>query len=113
MPLRPAKYRYQRSFALQERSVRLARMNETSWRSMATAPKDGTIIEIQCAYGIVPYSDLYRWVYDDPEVARISSEELVPGETYSGGKWKKVSDPTRSLMEGPWLTWKPANEQPK
>jgi len=31
------------------------------YRSMATAPRDGTVIEVKCSYGIAPWYGLFSW----------------------------------------------------
>jgi hypothetical protein len=35
-----------------------------TWQPITTAPRDGTVIEIQCTYGAKPWTALVRWVDD-------------------------------------------------
>lgn len=35
--------------------------DDEGWRSMDSAPKDGTIIEVRCTYGVAPWYGLFRW----------------------------------------------------
>lgn len=33
----------------------------SGWQSMSSAPRDGSIIELRCDYGIAPWFGLFRW----------------------------------------------------
>lgn len=35
--------------------------NEDSWRSMDSAPHDGTWVELKCTYGVAPWYCVARW----------------------------------------------------
>ena len=89
-----------------------------NWRSMASAPRDGTIIEICCTYGVAPWYGRYRW----------SSEMLVRyGETKADGtaaitgaqlialdkpRWVAVDRVGSTLEDGPYLQWRPTEQGP-
>ena len=45
-------------------------VSEKPWLNIATAPHDGTIIELQCTYGITPYSGHYYWAKPDNKLTR-------------------------------------------
>ena len=73
------------------------------WRPIGTAPKDGTIIEIRCTYGVAPWYGLYRWsngiryaIFQGQEVKILGS----PG-------WVKVGDDMAGFEEDPTFSWRP------
>lgn len=68
--------------------------------SIATAPRDGTIIEIKNTYGVAPSYALFRW----------SGEIAWPDgrTTTTSPYWQSVKDCRSGLDgEGPWATWRP------
>lgn len=48
------------SFAQTCSSIRFMKQ-EDGWRTMQSAPRDGTVIEFMETFGIAPWYDLYRW----------------------------------------------------
>jgi hypothetical protein len=56
-----------------------------NWKSITTAPRDGTVIELKNSYGILPTFSLCRW-------------------TESG--WRKHDDPMSGVIDGPHLEWR-------
>ena len=36
-------------------------IGQNRWRSMDTAPRDGTWVELKCTYGVAPWYCLARW----------------------------------------------------
>ncbi len=38
---------------------------ETPWQSMESAPRDATVVELRCTYGIAPWYGLFQWVQDE------------------------------------------------
>jgi hypothetical protein len=35
--------------------------NSATWQPMDSAPRDGTVIEVRCTYGVAPWFGLYKW----------------------------------------------------
>lgn len=67
------------------------------WRDMASAPRDGTTIEVRCTYGIAPWYGLYKWA----------------AAPYGGTEgWRKVSDENSSFTEDPSFSWRPYDGDP-
>ena len=70
----------------------------SGWRSMDTAPRDGTIVELKCTYGVAPWYNLFRWSdgrweqHDDPSMG-VSSEDSLHWRPYSGEP-SAYADPT-------------------
>lgn len=54
----------------------------SGWRDIASAPRDGTIIEIRNCYGVAPTYGLFRWGDDYHGVANGQTiDRLAPGES--------------------------------
>lgn len=73
------------------------------WQSMTTAPRDGSTIEIQNNYGVMPWYGIFRWAETD----------YGPGAWCSGGcqshEWQSADRLGSSLMPGDEssLKWRP------
>jgi hypothetical protein len=67
----------------------------TNWAPMATAPRDGTVIELRCTYGVAPSYGLYAWDAEWPW-------------------WKSVKDPRTGFMVDAEtsLKWRPCVGDP-
>lgn len=85
---------------------------------MSTAPRDGTIIELRCSYGVAPWYDLYRWT-DEIQVEVIGYDTDAEGkwrqrdlgfETSKGTrkKWVSATRPGHSMASEESLHWRPA-----
>lgn len=92
-------------------------VGQPGWQTMASAPRDGTIIEICCTYGRAPWYGRYRW----------ASEMLVRyGETKADGsiitdtrfirlpepRWMAVDRLGSSLDDETHMQWRPTEQGP-
>lgn len=104
------------------------------WQSMANAPRDGTVIEIENNYGVMPWYGIFKWSdkmtvsYNDQGDQKIG--ELAPGQTVSvtvgseGGnkteeytvepRWVQVNNPAASLDKDDeaHFRWRPYHGDP-
>jgi hypothetical protein len=70
-----------------------------NWRSMESAPRDGTIIELRCTYGVAPWYGLHRWTTE--------------GFT-SDPRWNSVDKPNQSIAaDEEYLAWRPYAGSPE
>lgn len=93
------------------------------WRPIHTAPRNGTIIEIRCTYGVVPWYDLAKWTDERPLYGggviktkpawilplkgdSVFSEESLTWRPYDG-TLENYTDPTGSFQKDP-LYWRQA-----
>ena len=69
------------------------------WQSMASAPRDGAIIEIKNSYGLLPTYGLFRW----------ESSSAFPGQG-----WRSALPDRGGLMDGSenQLRWRPYSGDP-
>lgn len=67
---------------------RQANMDDGGWQPIATAPRDGTVIETKCDYGVMPWYGLHRFV---------------------DGMWQDASNPHKGVSESRDLFWRPYN----
>lgn len=58
-----------------------------TWQLIVSAPRDGTVIEIQNNWGVAPHYCLCKWIH--------------------GRGWVYASDDNRGLIDGEHLTWRP------
>lgn len=56
------------------------------WKPVATAPRDGTVVEMLETYGIAPWYGRFKWVKGD---------------------WISADDPNRGVHEDSCLFWRP------
>ena len=81
---------------------RYANREFTGWRSMDTAPRDGTWVELKCTYGVAPWYCVARW-----------TEEIITatGTTFRGrASWQKLQG-GGPFDEGS-LHWRPYEGDP-
>lgn len=80
---------------------------EGGWRSMDSAPRDGTVVELRCTYGVAPWYDLFKWTAENAPI-------IQDGVTYNfrddqAPRWKKAQNLQSSVDDGPYLSWRPYN----
>jgi hypothetical protein len=91
---------------------------EPDWRSMDSAPRDGTVIEIANSYGIRPWYDLYRWEGpqpgEEPAVGTIGThtQDAAANHTHSFSSlrgWKSATRPGHGLRadDEEHFRWRP------
>lgn len=64
------------------------------WRSMDSAPRDGTVVELMCTYGVAPWYGLHRW---DAEWKT----------------WRSATDDRKSVDGEATLHWRPTSQSPE
>lgn len=71
---------------------RVAGIEQHGWSSMASAPRDGTVIEVRNSYGIAPTYSLAKWTTESTANSNegrvsyiLSAPEWV--DTVNGGGW--------------------------
>jgi hypothetical protein len=88
----------------------LHRQHDGGWQPIDTAPKDGTIVEIRCTYGVAPWYGLYRWT---KQVTMPVYEKHADGgytsrmQTMDSPGWHKVGDESAGFSEDSSVTWRP------
>lgn len=84
--------------------ARYHRMGEhdPGWLSMNSAPRDGTVVELMCTYGVAPWYSLCRWTREDMAHGR---DGLMPF-TKDEPSWVKVEGGGGPFSEG-HLKWRP------
>jgi hypothetical protein len=65
------------------------------WLTMESAPRDGTIVEVRCTYGVAPWYGLYRWTNTNSPAAEC------------GYEWTKATDSNMSVLDESCLMWRP------
>lgn len=75
---------------------------QQDWHPIGTAPKDGTVIEVRCTYGVAPWYGLFIW----KEIVVLHDNNGESHEMRSPG-WKRVGDDSSSFEEGSSFTWRP------
>lgn len=71
--------------------------HSNGWRSMDTAPRDGTVVELENRYGIAPWYGLFRWTAEHH------------GYTDTQPSWIMATDPRSSVSNDASLRWRPFN----
>jgi hypothetical protein len=75
-----------------------------AWRSMGSAPRDGTVIEIRQSYGIQPWFGLFKWVVEKGVLhCPAGGGECVPDP----GGWKDATNPNRGVFGEDTMSWRP------
>lgn len=84
------------------------------WQPISSAPRDGTIIEICCTFGVAPWYGLYKW--EGGEQCSNQNQSLAHGLAgmqgspgRQGRDWVDVRDPLKSVTDGDYLQWRPTN----
>lgn len=83
-------------------SVRFS--NSGGWKPVASAPHDGTVVEMMETFGIAPWYGIYKWTKEatstDEKGARIPIKLNSP-------TWISIDRPGTSVDEDECLFWRP------
>ena len=74
------------------------------WQHMSSAPRDGTIIETRCTYGVAPWYGLHkwdgaRWVSPDG-LSGVTGESTLAWRPHNGDVAAYI-DPTNGFQDDP------------
>lgn len=61
--------------------------DSSGWRSMESAPRDGTVVEIKCSYGVAPWYGLFKWDHSWGE-GRWTSPDGMSGVGNNSIEWR-------------------------
>lgn len=76
---------------------------QDGWQPMSAAPRDGTVIEVRCSYGVAPWYGLYKW-----SDTRIATDQHGQSHTFkTEPAWIGASDPGSSIDGGSSFKWRP------
>ncbi len=78
-----------------------ALLDDNGWQSMASAPRDGTVIEIRNDYGVMSSYGLYRWSSDG--IPWLSATQPMTGYGHDMEqhlRWRAYSGDPTSYDEG-------------
>ncbi len=65
--------------------------NRDGWQPIATAPHDGTVVEVRCTYGVAPWYGIFRWTKRE----------------WGDEGWVRVGDERSGFSEDPSFSWRP------
>lgn len=77
----------------------------SGWRSMDTAPRDGTPVELKCTYGVAPWYGVFKWT--GKRAAHGPNGELHEFETEP--TWVDARNPSMGVSDEGHLHWRPYN----
>lgn len=80
-------------------AARVLTVAEPGWQPISSAPKDGTVIEVRCTYGVAPWYGLFRW----------TKQITIDGATFDSPGWHRVGDDRIGFTEDSTFTWRPYN----
>lgn len=69
---------------------------------METAPRDGTVIEVRCTYGVAPWYGIYRW---GDKITVV--QDGITHEMHGQPRWVKVGDECSGFLEDQTFSWRP------
>jgi len=76
------------------------------WQPMEVAPRDGTIIELMCTYGVAPWYGLFYW--SAKGMAQSMDGGMVEIE-FGQPRWVNAKDKSSGVSDEPYLKWRPFN----
>lgn len=76
------------------------------WQPIATAPRDGTLVELRCTYGVAPWYGLHRWA---DECLASGPDGWVSIKTKPA--WVSA-DGKQSGSDEAYLSWRPFEGDP-
>lgn len=94
----------------------LSASSSGGWKPMASAPRDGTVVEMLETYGVAPWYGRYKWIKKGTVIHATS--QVVNGDnktvtevpityTESVGRWANTSDSRRGITEDECGFWRP------
>jgi hypothetical protein len=75
-----------------------------AWLPMSSAPRDGTVIELRCTYGVAPWYGLHRWTREQGSISPDGGIGVFMADT---SRWVAVPDSSHSLDDEQHLSWRP------
>jgi hypothetical protein len=75
----------------------------TEWQHMSTAPRDGTVVELMCTYGVAPWYGIYRWT----DEGYIRGKNGLEPYKHSKPQWISVLPGRGSPFDESSLKWRP------
>ena len=75
------------------------------WKSVDSAPRDGTSVEMLETYGIAPWYGLFRWTTDEAAF-EINTGKVMHFKNRTPS-WQAVDNPGHSVVEDNCLFWRP------
>jgi hypothetical protein len=79
-------------------------MADNEWRSLASAPRDGTIVELECRYGTEPWYGLHRWTNERQAIDMQTGARQLCHDAPAA--WVNAQDAAKALQDGPDLRWR-------
>ena len=74
------------------------------WRSMTTAPGDGTIVELKNTFGVAPWYGIYKWT---DEMQSRENDWSLTAFKLQKPTWADMRQPGISISEEERLQWRP------
>jgi len=75
----------------------------TTWQPMSTAPRNGTIIEIECRYGVKPWRRLHKW----SNVRRMEIGGEIRELIFDEPSWVSIPNEANSIAFENSCVWRP------
>lgn len=77
---------------------------QCGWRSVDSAPHDGTVVEMMQTYGVAPWYGLFKWSKDG---AALGQGGQVVKYVLERPEWVSVDSPGTGVVESACLFWRP------
>lgn len=74
------------------------------WKSMDTAPRDGTIVELKCTRGVAPWYGIFQYTNKYTLVPFGTTELMTFTDTESS--WRGVPDASRGIASESSFQWR-------
>lgn len=86
-----------------------AALTEPPWRPMTSAPRDGTVVELRCTYGVRPWYGLFRWT-DSMEM--LDQQGALVTMYMQSPWWASLKRPGQGMTDDKTLMWRPYEGDP-